>query len=184
MLLGIMVFIGTDRLRVRPIEAADEPRVLGYAGREDYCPYVPIDPGQPETLSAYVKDQIRPEGLDAGTALALAIVPGGLTHVVGTIRLTVEPFPVPIGQLDFTLDPDYRGQGYMTEALLGVLPSAFRDFGLLRISVLSDVDNLDCHKVLERIGMRNEKRVADFRTVKGEKRDAFLYVLDAAAPKQ
>ena len=179
-----MVLIGTDRLRVRPIEAADEPHVRGYAAREDYCPYVPIDPGKPESVAAYVRGQINPEGLESGTAMALAIVPGGVDRVVGTITLTVEPFPLPIGQLDFTLDPDFRGRGYMTEALEAVLPVAFRDLGLLRLCAASDVDNVDCRNLLERIGMTQAKRVAEYRTVRGEKRDAFLYVLDAKAPEK
>ena len=174
-----MVLIGTDRLRVRPIEAADEPHVRCYAGREDYCPYLPVDPKQPETVVSYVRQQISPGGLDAGNALALAIVPGGVDRPVGTITVSVEPFPVPIGQLEFTLDPEYRGRGYMTEALESVLPLAFRDLGLLRICAASDVDNVDCQNVLERVGMQQTKRLPEYRTVNGEKRDAFLYVLDA-----
>lgn len=177
-----MVLIGTDRLRVRPVEAADEPHVRGYAAREDYCPYVPIDPTQPDSLTRYVRNQVQPDGLKDGTALALAIVPGGAGRPVGTISLTVEPFPVPVGQLDFTLDPDYRGRGYMTEALQGVLPLAFRELGLLRLCAASDVDHEECHKVLERIGMQKARRLPAYRTVRGEKRDAFLYVLDAKAP--
>ncbi len=179
-----MVLIGTDRLRVRPIEAADEPHVLCYAAREDYCPYVPIDPERPESVAAYVSDQIRPDGAGDGAAMALAIVPGGVGRPVGTIKLTVEPFPVPIGQLDFTLDPEFRGLGYMTEALTGVLPVAFRDLGLLRLCAASDVDNLDCQKVLERIGMHQAKRIPEYHTVHGQKRDAFLYVMDAQAPEK
>lgn len=162
------------------MEAADEPHVRGYAAREDYCPYAPIDPEQPESLAAYVHKQIRPEGLGDGVALALAILPGGASRPVGTISVTVEPFPVPVGQLDFTLDPDFRGRGYMTEALQGVLPLAFRQLGLLRLCAASDVDHVDCQKVLERVGMHQAKRLAEYRTVRGEKRDAFLYALDAA----
>ena len=179
-----MVLIGTDRLRVRPIEAADEPHVRSYAGREDYCPYAPIEPAEPESVAAYVHDQTRPDGVESGTALALAIVPGGVDRPVGTIKLTVEPFPVPIGQLECTLDPDFRGRGYMTEALEGVLPVAFRDLGLLRLCAASDVDNDDCRKLLERIGMHQAKRLPEYRTVHGEKRDAFLYVLDAQPPEK
>ena len=177
-----MVLIGTDRLRVRPIEAADEPHLRGYAGRGDYCPYAPIEPDQPESLNRYVKERIRPDGLDDGTAMALAIVPGGTGHMVGTISLTVQPFPVPIGHLDFTLDPDFRGRGYMTEALAAVIPMAFREFGLLRISAVCDVDNLASQNVLDRIGLKQTKRMAEHLMVKDIKRDAFLYILDAEAP--
>lgn len=155
----------------------------GYAGRADFCPFAPIDPAQPDSLSSYVRERLQPEGLEDGTALALAIVPGGVSRLVGTITLTLDPFPIPVGRLECTLDPDYRGKGYMTEALQAVLPTAIREMGVLRLCAEADAENQACCNLLERIGLERIKTLSKTRKLRGELRDGILYAIDLKSPE-
>ncbi len=164
------------------MEAADEQHVRDYVGRDGFSAFLPVDRNDPSSVMTFVRTQLHPEGNIGETALALAIVPGGVGQAVGTVTVTVDPFPVPVGWLSFNLDPEHRGKGYMTEALEAVLPEAIMKLGILRLCSAADVEDVACQKLLERVGMSESKRLSGYRVINGESRDAILYALERQPP--
>ena len=56
-------------------------------------------------------------------------------------------------ELGYALDAEFRGQGYATEASLGVIDWAFQDGRVYRILARTSLENAASIKMMERIGM-------------------------------
>jgi ribosomal-protein-serine acetyltransferase len=77
--------------------------------------------------------------------------------------------------IGYWLGTPYVGQGWMTKSVVAVTASGFRDFGLRRIEILADAENVRSRRVAERAGFALEairaRRLAD-----GRARDEAVYV--------
>lgn len=69
-------------------------------------------------------------------------------HFFGSENLQVE--------LGITLDKNFHGKGYASEALKGVIDFLFNDLKKHRIMASVDPDNIDSLNLMERIGFRKE----------------------------
>jgi RimJ/RimL family protein N-acetyltransferase len=61
------------------------------------------------------------------------------------------------GELGWTLDPAFGGQGYATEAVRALIGLSFGPLGLRRLTALCFFDNEPSWRLMERVGMRREK---------------------------
>ncbi len=61
-------------------------------------------------------------------------------------------------ELGWTLDPDYGGRGYATEAVDAMLRICFEDLALRRVTAVCFADNTSSWRLMERLGMRRETR--------------------------
>ena len=59
-------------------------------------------------------------------------------------------------ELGITLNKDFQGKGYATEALKGVINFLFNDLKKHRIMASIDPENIDSLNLMERIGFRKE----------------------------
>ena len=56
--------------------------------------------------------------------------------------------------LFYAVDPEYRGQGYATEAAGAMLEHAFKVLHLKRVITMTDFTNLASQKVMRKLGMK------------------------------
>ena len=79
--------------------------------------------------------------------------------------------------LGFTFAPQYRGQGYATEAVRAVLERLFTLQGVRRVSAECDARNLASARLLERVGFTREGLQRSHTWLKGEWTDDLLFGL-------
>jgi RimJ/RimL family protein N-acetyltransferase len=83
-------------------------------------------------------------------------------------------------EIGFAMLPGYRGQGYTLEACRAVVDLGLNAMGLTRIVAIAAPSNLTSAHILEKLGMKYERRV--FFTSGGA--ESSLFVLDTALPAQ
>lgn len=82
------------------------------------------------------------------------IVPKDKNCIVGEIGF--KDIPNNFGEIEvgYGLDEEHRGNGYMTEALIGLTKWAFAQKGISAIIAVTDNNNIPSHRVLTRAGFR------------------------------
>lgn len=82
------------------------------------------------------------------------IVPKKLNYIVGEIGF--KDIPNSSGEIEvgYGLDEEHRGNGYMTEALIGLTKWAFAQKGISAIIAVTDNNNIPSHRVLARSGFK------------------------------
>ncbi|MBQ7603947.1 MAG: GNAT family N-acetyltransferase [Clostridia bacterium] len=75
------------------------------------------------------------------------------------------------GEIGYAMNPAYRGNGYMTEAVKAVISFGFSKLGLIRIEAKHVVENVKSGNVMARAGMKREGVLRRYMAVKGENRD-------------
>ena len=109
-----------------------------------------------------------------------AIEPKETGRIAGLIRIGLDGDESRHRNVGFSLDSDFQGRGYATEALKEVVRLGFEDLGLLRIWATMDTRNKKSWKVLERTGFRREDRMSGHRTIRGAPADSYLYAISNA----
>lgn len=74
----------------------------------------------------------------------------------------------------FALLPEFEGKGYGYEASVEILKLAKEKFKMTKITAITDPENMKSIRLLERLGMTFEKRVAPFEADK----ELLLFVKD------
>ena len=83
-------------------------------------------------------------------------------------------------ELGFVLARVHWGQGYMTEALKGVIAWALKQKDIFRVWAVCDVDNGASARVMEKAGMRREgilTRWSVHPNLSDEPRDSYCYAI-------
>lgn len=177
-----MAGIATARLRLRPPAKADIPHVQRYAMREDFYRYMDMERPTPEGVAKYLKDAIAAWERPAAAELVLAIEPEAGGRLAGLVRIRIEADEENCASVGFHLDRDFQGRGYASEALRETVRIGFDEAGLRRIRAEVDTRNRKSCRVLERAGLRLERRMEGFRSVRGTVTDWYLYALTPDSP--
>lgn len=90
-------------------------------------------------------------------------------HFFGSENLQVE--------LGITLNKDFQGRGYASEALKGVINFLFSDLKKHRVMASIDPENIDSLKLMERIGFRKEGHFVKSLFWKNNWVDDLIYAL-------
>jgi RimJ/RimL family protein N-acetyltransferase len=167
------------RLLLRPFRLDDVPAVLAYASDPEVTRHLEWEAyDDPGTAEAF----IRSTHAAGATWFARAIVLREAEKVIGGADLRVVSPRDRRAELGYGLAYPYWGRGYATEAAGLLLRFGFERLGLVRIEALCSVDNERSVRTLERLGMRREGRLAQYRWKKGGPRDHYLYALTPHAP--
>ena len=170
----------TPRLRLRAPTMDDLPHVQRYAVREDFYRYLDMDVPTPESVERYLSAVIAAWDELHGTDRVFAIEPKEAGRIAGLIRIGIEGEDSMQGNVGYSLDSDFQGRGYGTEALKEVVRLGFEDLGLRRIWATVDTRNEKSRGVLERAGFRREDRMSAHRTIRGAPADSYLYAISNA----
>ena len=142
----------TPRLRLEPIglqHAASlqplfaDPQVLRFLSANVPNPYP--DDG----MQWFLENVLLPQ-VEAGVAMAWAIVPTAVDAAVGVLEWRREPGDE--GDRGFWLGRPYWGQGLMTEAVTAFQDFVFFKVGLERMELRSGVDNHGSRRLKEKTG--------------------------------
>jgi RimJ/RimL family protein N-acetyltransferase len=168
--------IETARLLLRPFEDRDvepfsryrsDPQVARYQSWE--APYSLAQAAGFVDALKYMIPGLPGEWYQLAVEQKTASRPGPLIGDVG-FTVLIEDLPpdtAPQGEIGFTLDRAYQGQGYATEAVRAVLGYLFGELKLHRVRANCDIDNPASARVLARAGMRHEGRMIESLWFKG-----------------
>ena len=78
-------------------------------------------------------------------------------------------------EIGYSLVPSERGKGYCTEATQLMVDYLFLSKDTMRIQAQTDPRNVASHKVLEKVGFKNEGTLRKNLFMRGEWRDAYIY---------
>ena len=80
-------------------------------------------------------------------------------------------------ELGYALGVKFRGQGYATEAGLGLIEYAFRELELHRVYATTSSANASSYRVMERLGMRREATLKEASFRDGVRYDTLIYAV-------
>lgn len=156
--------LDTPRLRLRPLRADDADAIQARFPRweivRQLAAVVPW-PYPPDGARRFF-DMTLPD-MEAGRRCVWAItLADGADALIGIIELRADGEALR-DHRGFWIDPDYQGQGLMTEAADRVTRYAFEDLGWPRLWLTNAEGNAASHRIKEKQGARIVDRVmADF----------------------
>ena len=148
--------------------------------REDFYRYLDMEVPPVESVARYLDAVISPWEELHGTERIFAIEPKEAGPIAGLIRIGLDGDESRQGIVGYSLDSDFQGRGYPTEALEEVVRLGLEDLGLRRIWATVDARNEKSRKVLERAGFRREKRLTGHRSIRGAPADSYRYAISNA----
>ena len=162
------------RLLLRPFRLEDVPAVLTYASDPEVTRHLEWDAyDDPATAEAF----IRSTRVGGGAWFARAIVLRASEAVIGGADLRIVSPRDKRAEIGYGLARPYWGHGYASEAAGLLLRFGFERLGLVRIQAVCAVDNERSARTLERLGMRREGRLAQYRWRADGPRDHYLFAL-------
>ncbi|PRB18352.1 GNAT family N-acetyltransferase [Microbacterium sp. MYb62] len=170
--------IGTERLILRPLTAADAAPMHVYKSDPDavrYVPYAPLELADVEQRIATTWSNTR--FAKEGDAVSLAVEERATGALLGDVVLFWRGENDRSGEVGYILDPRAGGRGYATEAVEALLALGFEGLGLHRIVARIDERNTASAGVVERLGFRREARLVESSWFKGEWTTLLVYAL-------
>jgi RimJ/RimL family protein N-acetyltransferase len=167
------------RVLLRPFRLDDVAAVLSYASDPEVTRHLEWDAyDDPTTAAAFIRSTLNA----GGTWIARAITLRESGVVIGGADLRVVSPRDRRAEMGYGLARAYWGHGYATEAGQLLIRFGFQHLGLVRIQAVCAVENERSARTLERLGMRREGRLAQYRW-KGERpTDHYLYALTRGEP--
>ena len=167
----------TERLRLRKARLADAEAIFRqYAQDPEVTKYVSWRAHQ---AIDETRDYMRMCLLawDVGKAFHWVIEKRDDKEVIGMMiaRVSAEKW-----ELGFVLARVHWGQGYMTEAVKGVIAWALKQKDIFRVWAVCDIDNKASARVMEKAGMQREgilTRWSVHPNLGDEPRDSYCYAI-------
>ncbi|MEX1034474.1 MAG: GNAT family protein [Sneathiella sp.] len=187
--LGSSPKVVTDRLILRPPRISDWERWarVRAESRDFLVPWEPVWTKDSLTKTNF-RARLRRYGRDVKDDLGQAFflidrkngdLIGGIT--LGNIRRGVAQ----TGTLGYWTGQSYARKGYMFEALCGLIPVLFSEFGLRRVEAACLPSNIPSSRLLEKVGFSKEGLAREYLCINGVWHDHLLYALlrtDRIAP--
>ncbi|WP_339712114.1 GNAT family protein [uncultured Sneathiella sp.] len=188
-LMGSGPKVITDRLILRPPRISDWEKWSGVRAesRDFLVPWEPVwtmDSLTKASFRARLRRYTRDAKDDTGQAFFLIDrktedIIGGIT--LGNIRRGVAQ----TGTLGYWTGQRHARKGYMFEALCGLIPVLFNEFGLRRVEAACLPSNIPSSRLLEKVGFSKEGLAREYLCINGVWHDHLLYALlrtDIIAP--
>lgn len=162
------------RVLVRPFRLDDVPAVLTYASDPEVTRHLEWDAyDDPATAEAFIRSTLA----GGTTWYARAVVLRATDAVIGGTDLRIVSPRDRRAEIGYGLARPFWSQGYATEAASLMIRFGFEHLGLVRIQAVCAVDNERSARTLERLGMRREGRLAQYRWKPDGARDQYLYAV-------
>ena len=170
--------IETDRLILRTLQAADVDDILPYHSDPDSIRYIPWDQRDRAFVIDWLTRAVTYVGIKEGQpGLLLAMVEKSSGKVIGQLNSAMTDAANQTADIGYISHPDWRGRGFVNEALTGLIDYLFNEENIHRIVADIDIRNLDSIKVVERLGFRREATFIENDFLKGEWCSMHLYAL-------
>lgn len=170
--------LNTGRLLLRPFEPTDLDDFYAYRSRPEVYRYLYGESVTKEECAELLDKLIADHELTGeGRRLALAIHLPEAGRVIGGAVLKWRSEKDRQGEIGYSLNPEFHGHGYATEAARKMLQLGFDGLGLHRIVAECDPRNEPSWRLMERLGMRREAHFRELEVFKGEWGDLFVYAM-------
>ncbi|MGM0137777.1 ribosomal-protein-alanine N-acetyltransferase [Enterococcus sp. DIV0755b] len=164
----------TTRLRLRPVQISDAQDMYEYASDEETTRFVFLQHRSLEDSKFAIANYFMAEPLGK-----YAIEEKKSGKMIGTIDLRVES-NYGRGELGYTLNKAYWGQGLMPEAAFALLVLGFDQMKLVSIGAYHNLENGKSGRVMEKIGMKKITEIKSSRLWKGQLIDEAFYMITAS----
>ena len=151
-----MIDLRSERIHLRPIQPSDASRIFTYRSDPEIYKYQLWRPNSIEEVNEFINKRIVNEPKIPNTWFQLAICihePNELIGDCGIHFLERETDQIEFG---ITLDKNYQGYGYASQALKMLFTYIFISLHKHRIVASVDPRNIPSIKLLERMKMRKE----------------------------
>jgi RimJ/RimL family protein N-acetyltransferase len=179
-LLNVPESFETERLIIRVPRPGDGP-ALNAAVLEtfdDLKPWMPwaqeppsVEKSEENSRKAYAQFISRED-------LTLRLIHKATGDILGSSGLHPRDWSVPKFEIGYWCRRRFAGQGYITEAVTGILKFGFETMGAKRIEIRCDPANVRSIRVAERVGMIREAVLRNDRTgTDGAVRDTVVFAM-------
>ena len=171
------MMLTTERLLLRDFVERDWEAVLAYQQDPLYLRYNEWTSRNPEEVREFVQMFLDHQKQIPRIKFQFAVTLKATGRLIGNCGVRRDSSEAHEGDMGYELDPRHWGQGYATEAARTVLNFGFSRLNLRRISAWCVADNVGSANVLEKIGMRLERRVQADQYFKGKWWDTLSYAI-------
>ena len=168
----------TKRLRLTPLTTDDIPAIYEMNSFPEVARYNTI--GIPANIAAtrrLLLPIIEQQTQEGRTKYGWCIRQKETEAFVGEIGIGLASVRFKMGEIYYSLHPRQWGQGFATEAVVGLLDWAFRELELHRIEAGVATGNDRSYRLLERVGMMREGVRRRILPINGQWVDSYLYGL-------
>lgn len=159
-------------LRLRPMERSDIADWYAYLCLPHVLEHTSWNLASAEELRSLVDGY---NSNSASSTLCFPIETVAKSRLVGAIGFhTVSPIHR-TAEIAFNLHPDYWGRGIATRCCNELVDWGFSDQGYVRIQATALDSNLGSMRVIEKCGFRREGKMRNFRLVRGQPRNFWMY---------
>lgn len=169
------VRIETERLILRPYEPSDDRDLHELVSQPEVMEYIPEDPmtlQEARRIIARLQECYPKNTPEKIIKWTLAVVLKETNRVIGSCGLGPLDFSTDETELFYALRKEYWGRGLATEAARAVLKYAFETIKIERLVAVTMPANVSSVKVIEKLGLRFEKKVTglsgDFADYEGD----------------
>jgi RimJ/RimL family protein N-acetyltransferase len=160
------------RVVLRPFRVDDVPAVLAYASDAEVTRH---SNGMRTTTRPWRRRSSARRTAARRTWYAYAVTDRESGALVGGADLRILSAYDRRGEVGYGLARSHWGKGYAAEAAALLVRFGFERLRLVRVQALCAVDNVRSLRTLERVGMRREGRLFNYRAKHGRLGDHFLY---------
>ncbi len=165
----------SPRLVLRHFKASDVPTLLAYRSDPEVARYQGWSSLTEAQAQNFIEVQsAQPVGVPHEW-LQIALELKGTREHIGDLALKVDGARQ--AEVGYSLNRDFQGHGYMTEAVTTLLDFLFTTLELHRVTAKTDIRNGRSIHLLERLDFRQEGHFIEGFYLKGEWISEYLYAL-------
>lgn len=165
----------TKRILCRNMKVCDFEDIHRYAQNEEVVKYMAWGPNTEEETQRFLDCSIEGSLKEPRLEYELAIIDKNTEEFVGGIALYILSKENRVAEIGYSIIPEYWGNGYASEATMGMIKFALETLKLHRIEGKCDVRNIGSAKVMEKAGMIREGRIREHILLRDGWRDSYLY---------
>ena len=166
--------IKTQRLIIRLAESEDAESIFSYRSDLEENKYQGWFPDSVEEVREYIGNMPRTMDV-ASVCFQFAIINVDEKRLIGDMGIVLTNYENMQAEIGCTLHKDYKGQGYATEALNGMVDFQFGTLDKHRIIASIDPRNSASIRLIERLGFRKEAHFERSYYLHGEWVDDIIY---------
>jgi [ribosomal protein S5]-alanine N-acetyltransferase len=167
------MIIETDRLIIREFTLDDWEQVHVYASDADFVQFVEWGPNSEDATKDFINRMIMFQKQSPRVTYEFAIVLKDIGSVIGGCGLHVEEHLQ--AELGYSLNRQFWGNGFATEAAFALCRFGFKELKLHRIFATCRPENPASWRVMEKIGMTREGLLREHMFWKDKWQSSLVY---------
>ena len=169
--------INTDRLFLRPINLDNVEAIFKYRSDAVSNKYQGWIPETTNDVKDFINDRVSAIIDLFDTWYQFVIIKKDDLKLIGDIGVHFLDKNDKQVEIGITLDKNFQGKGYATEALIQIINYLFTDLNKHRISTSIDPRNLKSIALVERLGFRKEAHFKESILIDGVWHDDLVYAI-------